>query len=162
QGKREEEAEAAYRKAIDLKPDLAEAHYNLGNTLRQQFKFDEAAASFKRAAALLPQANPLREQARAIQQQCERFAILNARFPPILEGTENLASAAEQINFAELCHFRKHYAAAARFYRDAFTAEPKLADVVSAHTRYNAACAAALACCRQGTDAEMLDDKDLT
>src|SRR5262249_53245217 len=68
---------------------------------------------------------------------------------------------AEQINFAELCHFRKHYAAAARFSRDAFTAEPKLADVVSAHTRYNAACAAALACCRQGTDAEMLDDKDL-
>ena len=30
-----DEAEVSYRKAIELKPDYAEAHSNLGNTLKE-------------------------------------------------------------------------------------------------------------------------------
>jgi hypothetical protein len=59
-----------------------------------------------------------------------------------------------------LCQlYRKQYAAAARFYEEAFTAQPKLAEELNSH-RYNAACAAALAGCGQGKDADHLDEKE--
>ncbi len=35
-------ATAAYRKAVELKPDYANAHYNLGIALVEQGKLDEA------------------------------------------------------------------------------------------------------------------------
>ena len=37
-----QEAEFSYRKAIEIRPDYAEAHYNLGNTLRDLGKLKEA------------------------------------------------------------------------------------------------------------------------
>jgi hypothetical protein len=51
------------------------------------------------------------------------------------------------------------YAAAARFYAEALEAEPRLARDPSNGHHYNAACAATLAGCGQGKDAEPLDDK---
>jgi tetratricopeptide (TPR) repeat protein len=46
------EAEAAYRKAIELQPDYAWAYYNLGNVLRDQKKPAEAEAAYRKAIAL--------------------------------------------------------------------------------------------------------------
>jgi hypothetical protein len=80
--------------------------------------------------------------------------------PAILRGTEKPANAAEQIEFAQLCILKKPHAAATRCSCDAFTAEPKPAEVVPASTRYNAPCAAALAACGQGKDADQLDDQE--
>jgi serine/threonine-protein kinase len=153
------EAEAAFRKAIALRPDFALAHFNLAQTLTEQARFDEGLALVKKGNDLLPAGDPLREQARQFEQQCQRYVILDARRPAILRGTEKPASAAEQLEFAELCRLKKLYAAAARFYGDAFTAEPKLAEAVPTGARYNAACAAARAGCGQGRDADTLDDK---
>jgi hypothetical protein len=48
------EAEASYRKAIALKPDLTLAHYSLGNTLKELGKLNEAEASYRKAIALKP------------------------------------------------------------------------------------------------------------
>ena len=48
-----DDAEASYRKAIALKP-VAEAHNNLGVTLRELGRFDEAEASYRKAIALKP------------------------------------------------------------------------------------------------------------
>ena len=45
---------AAYREAIRLKPDYAEAHFSLGGRLVQQGKFDEAEAEFAEAKRLKP------------------------------------------------------------------------------------------------------------
>jgi serine/threonine-protein kinase len=66
------------------------------------------------------------------------------------------------LGFGELCSqpFERRLAAAARFYGDAFAADPKLADDLKASHRYNAACYAALAGCGQGKDADKLDDKE--
>jgi serine/threonine-protein kinase len=49
------------------------------------------------------------------------------------------------------------YVAAVRFYEEAFTAEPGLVGDRPSDRRYNAACAAALAGCGQGKDADTLD-----
>ena len=37
-----QEAELSFRKAIEIKPDYVEAHYNLGNVLRNLGKLHEA------------------------------------------------------------------------------------------------------------------------
>jgi Flp pilus assembly protein TadD len=153
-------AEAALRKAIDLDPGLNEAYHRLGVALMQQAQFDEAAAWLKKAADLLPAINPERGQARQRQQQCERYAALDARLPAILQATEEPANAAEQIEFARLCELKKLYAAAALFYAGAFAAEPKLVEDVPGGIRYDAACAAALAGCAAGKDAEKPDGKE--
>jgi hypothetical protein len=52
--------------------------------------------------------------------------------------------------------------AAVRFYAEAFTAQPKLAENAQSVHRYNAACAAALSGCGVGEDAEKLDDQERT
>lgn len=46
------EAEAGFRKAAMLSPNLPEAHVHLGNVLREQGKLDAAEASYRRALAL--------------------------------------------------------------------------------------------------------------
>ncbi|HZV08052.1 MAG TPA: hypothetical protein VE999_23415, partial [Gemmataceae bacterium] len=53
---------------------------------------------------------------------------------------------------------KKLYAASARWYAEAFAAQPGLADNPASGHRYNAACAAALAGCGQGEDAMDLDE----
>jgi serine/threonine-protein kinase len=56
--------------------------------------------------------------------------------------------------------YKKRYAGAVCFFREAFEKEPKLADNLNAQHRYNAACAAAMAGCGQGKDADSLDAKE--
>ena len=48
------EAESCCRKAIELKPDYIEAHNNLGNTLKDLTRFEEAVASYRSAIELKP------------------------------------------------------------------------------------------------------------
>jgi protein O-GlcNAc transferase len=49
-----QDAEAAYRRALDRKPDYAEARYNLGSALFSQGRLEEAAESFRHALAARP------------------------------------------------------------------------------------------------------------
>jgi serine/threonine-protein kinase len=154
------EAEAAYRQAIALRPNFPEAHFNLAYALSEQARFDEALAWVNKGNDLLPAGNPLRERARPLLLGCQRFIALDARLPAILRGAEKPANAAEQIELAQLCRLKKLYAAATLFYAAAFAAEPKLAQDVPNGFRYNAACAATLAACAPGKDAEKPDDKE--
>jgi serine/threonine-protein kinase len=83
------------------------------------------------------------------------------RLPAVLDGKDRPKDAAERLAFARLCQLRcKEYAAAARFYAEAFAAEPGLAGDPQAGHRYNAACAAALAGCGRGQDAAGLGEKE--
>jgi hypothetical protein len=95
-----------------------------------------------------------------VRQSCLRNALPDTRLSKILRGTEKPANGAEQLDLAQMHVLNKHYAAAARSFRDAFTAEPKLAEAVPEDARYDAACAAALASGGQGKDAGRLDDKE--
>ncbi len=49
-----DEGVACYRRALELKPDYAEAHNNLGNLLKEQGNLDEAVACYRRALELKP------------------------------------------------------------------------------------------------------------
>jgi hypothetical protein len=89
-------------------------------------------------------------------RHCERLVELDGRLPGFLEGMTTPADPDERIELAELCTLKRLHRAAARFYKEALAAQPKLA---GAH-RYNAACAAALAGCGQGKDANKLDEKE--
>jgi serine/threonine-protein kinase len=128
--------------------------------LSEQARFDEALAFIKKGLDRLPAQDPLREETRPLLERCQRYVTLDARLPRILKGMEKPANAAEQVEFAELCRLKKLYAAAARFYGDAFAADPKLAQDVPNGVRYNAACAAALAGCALGKDAEKPGGKE--
>ena len=49
-----DEAVAAYRQAIGIKPDFAEANSALGNALTVQGKLDEAVAAYRQAIGIKP------------------------------------------------------------------------------------------------------------
>src|SRR5262249_30489235 len=54
---------------------------------------------------------------------------------------------------------KRLYASAARFFEDAFAADPRFAADLDEEYRYNAACCATLAAAGQGEDARLLPDK---
>jgi serine/threonine-protein kinase len=95
-------------------------------------------------------------------RNCERIVELDGKLSAILSGQKQPADAAERLALAQLCQMacKKHYAAAQRFYNEAFTDKPQLADDLNTQHRYNAACAAALAGCGQGKDGDKLEAKE--
>src|SRR5262249_10356427 len=91
---------------------------------------------------------------------CERLVELDGQWPDFRDRKKLPGSPAEGIELAGLCSLKRLHGAAARFYEEAFAAQPKLADDPGANHRYNAACAAALAGCGQGKDADKLDGRE--
>jgi tetratricopeptide (TPR) repeat protein len=49
-----DEAITSYQKAISIKPDIAEAYYNLGTVLKGRGKLNEAVTSFQKAISIKP------------------------------------------------------------------------------------------------------------
>ena len=49
-----DEAEVSFRQAIELRPNFAQAHSNLGNILGLLKRLDEAEASYKKALSIDP------------------------------------------------------------------------------------------------------------
>jgi serine/threonine-protein kinase len=153
-------AVAEYRKTIVLRPDWADVHCDLGHVLRRQGELSASLAELRRGHELSSKDPGWNYPSLQWVRQGERLVELERRLPDFLDGKATPASPGERIELAQLCReYLKQYAAAARFYAEAFAAEPKLPDKLNTH-RYNAACAAALAGCGQGKDAGKLDDKE--
>jgi hypothetical protein len=123
---------------------------------------EEAAAEYRKAIDLFPAHDPARRWCVQQLQRCEQMLALEKKLVLILRAEAQPADAAEQLGLAELCAIQKRYAAAARFFGDAFAAQPKLADDLDSRNRYNAACVAALAGCGQGKDAGPIDAQERT
>jgi tetratricopeptide (TPR) repeat protein len=147
---------ASYRKSIALKPDFAEAHCSLGVGLQLQGEFAEALEELRRGHELGSKNPRWRYPSAQLLRQCQRLLELDGRLTDILAGKATPANAAERIELARLCVLKQRNRAALRFYEEAFAAQPTL---LAVH-RYNAACAAALAGCGRGKDADKLDDKE--
>jgi tetratricopeptide (TPR) repeat protein len=121
-----DDSSAEFQEAIRLNPDDAVAHCNLANVLRQQGRFQEALKEVRRGHELgsrdprwpHPSAQWVREAERRVQ--------LDARLPRLLNGQDQPADAAERLALADLCQqpCKRLNAAAARWYGEAFAAEP--------------------------------------
>ncbi|HEX4143075.1 MAG TPA: sulfotransferase [Pirellulales bacterium] len=93
-----EEAAAAYRRVLAIRPNLAEAHVNLGNVLTEQRKLDDAAAQYKSAIALNPNlfqacnnlGNILREQGE-LEQALAHYHQAIALNPDYADAHNNVA-----------------------------------------------------------------------
>jgi serine/threonine protein kinase/Flp pilus assembly protein TadD len=156
-----DEAEMECREALRLQPGYPEAHCNLGLVLQQQGHFAEALEAFKRGHEFGSKQPNWRYPSAEWVRQVEQLIALDAKLPKVLHRQVQPADAAERVALAWLCQeHKKRYAAAARFYAEAFADEPKLAEDLGTGHRYNAACAAALAGCRQGEDAAQLDNPE--
>jgi tetratricopeptide (TPR) repeat protein len=197
-----DEAMAKFQKAIDLKENYPEAHYNLGNALRDKGHLHKAIAQFQKAIDLKKAIDPKKGDPRAHYNlglcllkegrfadglkalkradelgskdsrwrypsrqwvlRAAKLVALEGELPTFLKGETQPADAGDRIELAQMCQQHKGlYAAAARFYADAFVAEPKLAERLGfPGSRYDAACVAALAGCGQGKDATQTDDKE--
>ena len=150
-------AVAEYKKVIALKPEYPEAHCNLGLALQRQGEFQTALTELRRGHELGSKTPRWSYPSARWVRQCERLVQLDEQLPDFLEGKTTPAGPGERIELAGLCSLKRLNRATARFYEEAFAAEPKLADDLGAPNRYNAACAAALAGSGQGKDADKLD-----
>jgi tetratricopeptide (TPR) repeat protein len=147
------EAEAAYRKAAQLRPNLPEAHNNLGIALRDQKKLGEAVQALRKADRLLPN-HPV---IRANLKRTERLLEIDGKVPAFLEGSMQLKTPADQIEFAEFCHaYKDRHLTAVGLYAEAFRTEPKLLGDLNRQNRFHAASAAALALAGKGVDVPTL------
>jgi serine/threonine protein kinase/Flp pilus assembly protein TadD len=156
-----DEAIAAYRQALRLKPDHAEAHCNLGVTLSRQGEFVPALAALERGHELGSRRPDWPYPSAQWVRTCRQLVEFDARAQAILRGAAPPATAAELSECARHCYtYRQRYVAAARFWADAFTADPQLADDLRAANRYGAARAAALAGAGRGSDAGPLSSAD--
>jgi serine/threonine-protein kinase len=157
---RVEEAISEFRKFTQLDPGSSWGYEDLAVVLLRRGRFTEARTVVQRGLDRLPANHPGRPALQQKLKACQRLLALDARLPALLQGKERPAGAAEQIAFGQLCVFKQFYAAAARFYRAAFPADPRPVETLAPNPRYNAACYAALAGCGQGKDADRLTDSE--
>jgi tetratricopeptide (TPR) repeat protein len=155
-----DEAIGEYREAIRLRKDYAEAYCNLGSALLQQGEIRAAVDAMRRGHELGSRRPGWPHPSARWLARCERFAELESRLPALLEGKATPSGPEGRIEVGELCALKRLNRAAVRFYEEAFTERPALADDLAARRRYTAACAAALAGCGQGHDAGQLSDEE--
>jgi serine/threonine protein kinase len=163
--KRFAEAIPLLRKAVALQPDLPGPNWNLGMALRHQGEFIESLAFLQRAHELGSADLSFRTLSVRTADELragERLIALDAKLPKVWSGEIEPSDAVERVALAEVCTLpcRKYYALAVRLYSEAFAAESKLADNLLNNNRYKAACAAALAGCGQGKDADKLEPEE--
>jgi tetratricopeptide (TPR) repeat protein len=150
------EAIAAHQKAIDLDPTNPKYHGALGQTLLRHGEFAAARQATQTSLKLLPPNHPLRRLGQQQLQQCDRLLAQDQRRAAIRAGQAQARDADEALQLAHFCReYKRHHAAAANFYADAFAHKPELIGPL----RYTAACCAALAGTGRGEDAAPLTDQ---
>jgi serine/threonine-protein kinase len=134
---------ALFQENVRIGPRQAGTHLSLGECLKQLGRFAEALDSFRRGQQVAAETNSrFRAEAEQMVRDAERLVELDRRFEA---GKAEPASAAEALEFAEVCYCKRRYADAVEFYRRGFGQEPRPAGGEDAGRRYQAACAAALA-----------------
>jgi tetratricopeptide (TPR) repeat protein len=146
----------AFRTAVELDPDNAEAQFLLGLVLTQLGRYREAHPALSKADQLGQLTPGWRYPSGQLLQQCRMMNRFEARLPAVLEGRLKPADGNQAINYAFLCLHRERFAKAAELYAEGFAANPKLAG----QSRTLAAQAAAQAGCGRGKDAAGLKEPE--
>jgi tetratricopeptide (TPR) repeat protein len=173
-----DEAIAAFRESIRLNPDLEYPHCNLGYCLRRKEQYAEALASFQRVQELGRTFTDSMLQSRVWKaslqhgpeqssapspslqwvREVEQMIALAPKLEALVQGQAQPADAAERFTLAQMCADREWYVAAARFWSDAFTADPERASDLQAELHYYAARAASLAAAGKTKDTPPSDE----
>jgi tetratricopeptide (TPR) repeat protein len=80
-----DEAAGQYRKAIQLKPDYADAHGNLANVLAAQGRLAEAVKEYQRTLELVPNSAQAHLRFGQALQTLHNFAAAKAEYQKVLE-----------------------------------------------------------------------------
>src|SRR5262249_54570743 len=119
------EAIAAYREAIRLRKGFPEPHCNLGLALMKTGQYRAAVQALRRGHELGSHNPRWPSPSAGWLRHAEQLARLDDRLPAILDGREQPRNACDCLALAHLCRMhRQHYAAAVRFYAEAFDAQP--------------------------------------
>lgn len=105
-----EEAVAAYRRALDLDPEHADAHLNLGRLLHEEGKLPDAEAHYRAAAAADPEGARPRYNLGVVLEDQKRDAEAIAAYKQALVLDEGLATA--HFNLSRLYESRGNEAGA--------------------------------------------------
>jgi serine/threonine-protein kinase len=156
-----DEAISEYREILRRLPE-PQAHCALGLALVETGQFPEGVKELRRGHELGSRQPDWRYPSAEWLRNAERLKDLESRLPDLLHGKATPADAGEMLALAQFCQLHKnlHYAAAVRWFREAFATQPALVQDLSAGHRYNAACAAALAGCGKGEDAKALGQQE--
>jgi serine/threonine protein kinase/Tfp pilus assembly protein PilF len=146
-------AVAEFQKAVALRPEDAEAHVQLALTLWLQRRFRAALEEMQLGHELGSGRPGWRHPTGKMVGEFQRLVELDDKLLAAQWGDAEPA-AEERIALARHCSFKQLHRAAARLYEKAFDSKPQLAEDLQAENRYKAACAAALAGCGRGTDAD--------
>ena len=119
---------------------------NFTMALDRQGRYAEALAFVQRSLEKFEGRAEDRARVKQLIGLYERFVQLQKQRPAILRG-EKTPAAADVFQFGEVCVATKDYAAAARFYGEAFAKDPEVAERLEAGYRFDAARAAACAGC---------------
>ena len=142
---------AEIHEALRLKPNEPNYLDSLGQAQLARGDLKQALATFHEASRLLGDSttrgvgDPTRTEIQAHLRHAERLATLQGRLDSILRGEDVPADAEGKLDVAELCRVTRRFAAASKFYREAFQAKPALAEDLSSQNRLHAAIAAAQA-----------------
>jgi serine/threonine protein kinase len=154
----------AYREGIDWQlpegttwatgPSL---HGRLGYALKMKGLFRESLEQYRlcHKKNIRQSGSPLHSDKWV--HEAEALVDLEEKLPAILGGTGRASSSAEWAACAMVSYYKQMYASAARFFLRSFAQRPSLLSVTEQQDSYNAACAAALAGCGQGKDADQAD-----
>ena len=142
-----EEAVEAYTKALSIKPDFADAYYNMGNALKDQSKLEKALEAYNNAIAIKPDhAEAYHNMGNVLEDQGKLTKALEAyndaisikpdyaeafnNMGNVLKGQSKVEEAIEAYNKA--IAIKPDYADAYNNMANAFVAEGELEDAIKA------------------------------
>jgi hypothetical protein len=131
----------------------SQAYWRIGVAQQRKGEFALALAAVKEAAACSPATDQYHGVFTLGIQVAEHQLKLDGKLPAVLRGQEKPANTAEQLEYAQICKYKRLYHGAARLYAAVFAADPQPV------RRYGfaAAGAATLASMGHGADGGELD-----
>jgi serine/threonine protein kinase/tetratricopeptide (TPR) repeat protein len=154
-----DDAYREYSAALAARPDSPETLCMLGMVVQDLGKFAEGLSLIKRGHELGLKNKKWPHPSAKWLKSAEENAAAESSVTMILNGERQPKDNDERIELADFCSLpsKRYYAAATRFYREAFASEPELMDDVESCLRYNAACAAVLATCGRSKEPPLPD-----
>jgi tetratricopeptide (TPR) repeat protein len=120
-------AAGSYRAALQMAPDLEEAHDNLGNVLYQQKKFEEAKGEYLIALRLKPGDPAIGGQLASVSQMIE----LENKLAGLYEALKTQDTAALHAQIASIRMARNEFPEAVEHYGEALRLEPDSPEILN-------------------------------